>query len=86
MLQRHGAAADFLAVELEAGGVAFQLGQHEAVVLLGDGGDGYTGLAQRGDDFDQWYFAAGGVAVEHADGSLACGQARHRRRQGVVEA
>ena len=37
MLQRHGAAADFLAVELEAGGVAFQLGQHEAVVLLGDG-------------------------------------------------
>ena len=86
MLERRGAAADFLAVELEAEGVTFQLGEHEAVVLLGDGGDGHAGLAQGSDDFDQRDFAASGVAVEHADGSLACGQAGHRRRQGVVEA
>ena len=86
MLQRCSAAADFLAVELEAGGVAFQLGQHEAVVLLGDGGHGHAGLAQGGDDLDQGDFAAGGVAVEHADGGLARGQAGHGGGQGVVEA
>lgn len=54
--------------------------------LLGDGGDGYTGLAQGGDDLEERYFPAGQAAGEHANHGVALRQRGERALDGGAEA
>lgn len=54
--------------------------------FLGDRGDGYTGLAQSGNNLEKRYFPAGQTAGEHANHGVALGQRGERALDGGAEA
>ena len=72
--QGHGQGANDLTIELERFAFAFQLGQHKAMGLLRDGGDGYAWLAQGGNDLIERDFFASHAASHHANDSMTFGQ------------